>query len=156
MALFGSSRRVENERSQPVMGDGVPPAAPVVQSHTAPYGIAEVVRLMRGLPLDQNVELVVRVIKSTLETLSIRVPDIIDDASSKQKTIEERRALLEGEISELSKQIDSRRQEIERLQAELTEMTTAKERLQLAEGVVTNAASASQIAQIFPKTPPEA
>jgi hypothetical protein len=152
MALFGSGRRPDSEHVQPLMEDYTPPAPPIRPALPAPYGIAEVVRLMRGLPVEQNVELVVRVIKSTLETLSIRVSDIIDDASNKQKAIQERVAMLEGEIGELSRQIETRRHEIGRLQAELKETTTAKERLQLAEMAGTSSVPPPEVAYILPKT----
>ena len=97
------------------------------------YGIAEAMLLMRTLPVDQNVELVVRVIRSTLESMDVQLPDIIDDAVAKEKTLESRMETLNGEIAEFSKQIDMRRQEIGRIEGELTETTTVKERLLLAQ-----------------------
>jgi DNA repair exonuclease SbcCD ATPase subunit len=97
------------------------------------YGIAETTLLMRSLPVDQNVELVVRVVRSTLESMNVQLPEIIEDAAAKEKELQARMATLNGEIAEFSKQIEGRRQEIARLEEELTETTTVKERLLLAQ-----------------------
>jgi hypothetical protein len=97
------------------------------------YGIAETTLLMRTLPVDQNVELVVRVVRSTLESMNVQLPEIIEDAVAREKDLQGRMATLNGEIAEFTKQIDGRRQEISRLEEELTETTTVKERLLLAQ-----------------------
>jgi hypothetical protein len=97
------------------------------------YGIAETTLLMRSLPVDQNVELVVRVVRSTLESMNVQLPDIIEDAEEKEKGLHERMSALNAEIAEFSALIDQRRQEITRLQEELTETTTVRERLLLAQ-----------------------
>jgi len=106
-----------------------------VQPGLRPYGITEVVRLMRRLPIDENVELVVTVIRNTLESLNVQLPGIIADASAKEKSLESRMETVNAEIVELTKQIETRRQEITSLDAELTETATAKERLILAQKV---------------------
>jgi DNA repair exonuclease SbcCD ATPase subunit len=97
------------------------------------YGIAETTLLMRTLPVDQNVELVVRVVRSTLESMNVQLPEIIEDAAAKEKDLQARMATLNSEIAEFTKQIDGRKQEIARLEEELSETTTVKERLQLAQ-----------------------
>src|SRR5438105_2245334 len=53
------------------------------------YGIAQAIDLMRKLPFD-NVELVVQVVKRTLESTHIRIDTIIQDAARKQAEIEGR------------------------------------------------------------------
>jgi vacuolar-type H+-ATPase subunit I/STV1 len=97
------------------------------------YGIAEATLLMRSLPVDQNVELVVRVVRNTLESMNVQLPEIIEDAVEKEKILQSRKETLNGEIAEFTKQIDQRRQEIARLEEELSETTTVKERLSLAQ-----------------------
>ena len=97
------------------------------------YGIAEATLLMRSLPVDQNVELVVRVVRNTLESMNVQLPEIIEDAVAKEKSLQGRMATLNGEIAEFSKQIDQRKQEISRLEEELSETTTVKDRLLLAQ-----------------------
>src|SRR4051812_44322068 len=64
----------------------------VVEDEPRPhYGIQNAIELMRALPVDQaNVELVVAVIKGTLESLKVKVSDIIVDATARQKDLEGR------------------------------------------------------------------
>jgi hypothetical protein len=104
------------------------------------YGITQAIALMRSLPVDQNVELVVRVIRSTLESMNVHLPTIIDDALAKEATLQTRIEHLDAEIEQLAEHIDLRRDEISRLQTELKETTVVKERLVLAEKLVTAAA----------------
>ena len=61
--------------------------APPAEGSALRYGIDEAIKLMRTLPVEENVELVVRVIKTTLESLRVRVGDIIDDASRRQDAL---------------------------------------------------------------------
>ncbi|RMH45143.1 MAG: hypothetical protein D6689_00670 [Deltaproteobacteria bacterium] len=123
------------------------------------YGIDDAIELMRSLPTD-NVELVVQVVKKTLESTKVKVRSIIDDASRKQKDIEGRIDVLKKEIAEYEQEIATRREEIAKLEADHAETTTVKERLELAEKLTTGArgsakpapASASGPAS-HPKTP---
>jgi acyl-CoA hydrolase len=98
-----------------------------------PYGIADAIRLMRSLPVDQNVELVIRVVRVTLGSLDVRVEDIIEDASRKQKTIQDNIAALQTHVADLEEQLEARQREITAFEADLKETTSVKERLQLAE-----------------------
>lgn len=106
------------------------------------YGIAETIQLMRELPGDQNAELVVRVVRATLASLNVRLPDIIEDAARKQKTIQDRIAAVHGTIADLEKQLQGQRAEIATLEADLAETTSVKERLQAAERTALPPASA--------------
>jgi prophage DNA circulation protein len=108
---------------------GFPPAT----GGQSKYGIAEAIQLMRTLPVDQNTELVVRVVRATLASLHVHLPEIIDDASRKQKTIQDRIAAIHGQIAEIEKQLEVHRKEISGLEADLKETTSVKERLQMAE-----------------------
>jgi|GEM_PF-1882677 len=99
------------------------------------YGINDAIELMRALP-PENVELVVQVVKRTLESTNVKVSTIIDDASAKQKRIEDRIAVLKGEIADFEKEIDTRRGEIGSLEADHEETSTVKDRLMLAEKLV--------------------
>ena len=101
-------------------------------SETVTYGIEEATELMRGLPED-HIELVALVVKRTLESTNVKVSTIIDDASRKQKRIDDRISLLKNEISKFEEEIASRKGEISTLENEGEEITTVKERLKLAE-----------------------
>jgi hypothetical protein len=107
--------------------------APPVAASRGGYGIAEAIQLLRGLPVDQNPELVVRVVRATLASLSVHLSDIIEDASRKQKATQEKIASEHGKVAELEKQLAEHRKEIAALEADLKETTTVKDRLQMAE-----------------------
>ncbi len=98
-----------------------------------PYGIGDVIRLLRTLPIDQHGELVVRVIRTTLESVNVHVRELIGDATKQQQELSQRIGTLHAKILELTKQIDTQREEVARLEADLAETTNAKERLQAAE-----------------------
>jgi hypothetical protein len=88
---------------------------------------------MRALPFEQNLELVVRVVKSTLESVNVRLSTIIQEATRKEQLIGQQIAGLKGEIAGLEAEIAKRRQAIDRLEQDLAETTKVKERLELAE-----------------------
>ena len=132
MSIF--AKKQDWDRDQKVTADAAPTSA---ASHTARgsshYGIAEAIQLLRGLPVDQNVELVVRVVRATLASLSVHLSDIIEDATRKVKATQDKIASEHAKVAELEKQLADRRKEIGALEADLKETTTVKERLQLAE-----------------------
>ncbi len=97
------------------------------------YGIEQAITLMRALPVDQNPALVVAVIKTTLESLKVKVSDIILDATRKQKDLEDRVSNLKRAIADFEKEIETRREEIGRLEADHKETTAVRGRLELAE-----------------------
>ena len=103
------------------------------QANGRSYGIDQAIALMRTLPVDQNVELVVRVIRHTLESTNVLLPSIIDDALAREAMLQERMERLDSEIESFAEQIDLRRQEIGRLSSELKETSTVKDRLLLAQ-----------------------
>jgi phage shock protein A len=111
---------------------------PAVATSRNGYGIAEAIQLLRGLPVDQNPELVVRVVRATLASLSVHLSDIIEDAARKQKATQEKIASEHGKVAELEKQLADHRKEIAALEADLKETTTVKDRLQLAEKTAAN------------------
>jgi hypothetical protein len=89
---------------------------------------------MRSLPVERNAELVVRVVKTTLESMNVRIADIVVDAERKETVVQAQVAEYKGHIAELEKEIQVRRDEIARLEADLAETTMVKQRLRLADG----------------------
>src|SRR4029079_6926454 len=87
----------------------------------------------RGLPVDQNPDLVVRVVRATLASLNVHLADIIEDATKKQKATQDRIAGDHTKFAELEKQLGDHRKEIAMLEADLKETTTVKDRLRRAE-----------------------
>lgn len=106
------------------------PANPV--SIDQDYGIQEAIALMRTLPAD-SIELVVRVVKQTLESTHIDIPTIILDATAKEERITNRIGVLKEEITNLEQEIAARSIEISNLEADHQETSMVKERLELAE-----------------------
>src|SRR5262245_48043804 len=106
---------------------------------------------MRAVPVDQNPELVVAVIKSTLESLNVDIYDIIDDATRRQQEIEVRVMDLKAEMVEYEKQIQARKVEIGRLEADHAETTMVKGRLELAGRKAAPAAAAPRPAAAAPQ-----
>lgn len=109
------------------------PIRPAVPEARKAYGIADAIQLMRSLPVDQNGELVIRVVRATLGSLNVRLPLIIEDAARKQKTTQERITGIHAQIANLEKQLEAHRNEIKTLEADLQETTEVKERLESAE-----------------------
>jgi len=130
MAMF--AKKVDGD-SKLGMDAAVVPSAVAPRASSSGYGIAETIQLMRELPGDQNGELVVRVVRATLASLNVRLPDIIEDASRKQKSVQDRIAAVHATIADLEKQLQGHRAEIATLEADLAETTSVKERLQAAE-----------------------
>jgi hypothetical protein len=120
----------------------------------AAYGIDHAIRLMRTIPGDQHVDLVVTVIKNTLESLNVRLSDIVEDASRKQEYLNGRVAELRSEIAQLEQEVERRRVEISQIEADLAETTSVKERLLLAEG--RQESPAPPVVSSAPPVPPNA
>ena len=110
-------------------------AAPVEDETRPVYGIEQAIQLMRAMPpsSEQNGELVVAVIKTTLESLKVKVADIIEDATKKQHDLEQRVSNLKSAIADFEKEIQQRKDEIARLEADHAETSSVKSRLELAE-----------------------
>ncbi|MEJ2444448.1 MAG: hypothetical protein P8Y42_13485 [Exilibacterium sp.] len=104
------------------------PAAPAPKQRQG-YNIEDAIELMRLLPRDNN-EIVVTVVKKTLESTHIEVADIIKGADEKENRLRELNRSLEQEIKELQEQITKRNQRINEIQADLKETVDVRERLQ--------------------------
>ncbi len=96
---------------------------------TKRYGIEDVLVLLRELPLDQNPELVMRVVRKTLESKEVRVDELVAEAKTTvaklEKTIETERAT----IAQLEREIASRQSTVAKLAKEIAEMKQAGQRL---------------------------
>ena len=149
MAIFGKREEI----AQPTVGATSGASAPKGSSH---YGIGDVIRLLRTLPVDQHAELVVRVIRTTLESVNVHVSDLVEDASRQQQKLGDRIKTLQAQILDLSKQIDTHRSEVARLEADLAETSSAKERLQHAEQAAARTPGQASFGpgQLPPPTPP--
>ena len=93
------------------------------------YVIDDAIKLMRTLPVEENENLVVRVMKTTLESLKVRIGDIVDDAMKRQDVLGKKVTDYKAQIQSFEREIEARRHEIHRLEEELGEVTRVKERL---------------------------
>lgn len=112
-----------------------PPAqaapAPAPASGSPDYGVDDLLLLMRQLP-KENVELVVRVLKKTLESLSVSVPGLVQAAADRERELEGRIAGQRRAIAALEEEIESKKRAIAELEKTYGEVTTVKEQLNLA------------------------
>jgi hypothetical protein len=133
----------EPEGAGKTMTDGVaaPDADPVEPVEFEPeevapaptFGIEDAIRLMRSLPADPNIDLVVRVVRVTLSAVNVSVEEIMQDATRKEKKVRESISMLETEVSSLEEQLQARRAAIAAHQADLRETATVRERLHMAD-----------------------
>ncbi|HOU93667.1 MAG TPA: hypothetical protein PLU22_21600, partial [Polyangiaceae bacterium] len=149
MALFGKKPEPPRTNPAPPVAEPSTEEEPEIEALEATpppptYGIHETIRLMRSLPVDQNADLVVRVIRSTLESLHVRVADIVEDANRQESVVVGRMRELSREVESMQHEIDLRRRDLATLEAELTEIKLAKERLLLT----------SEIRSRIPSVPP--
>jgi cell division protein FtsB len=151
MGFFGSKKPEEGVSVPPEtfqVPAPPPPPAPTSSSRLlaaqatpsmAPrVGIDHAIMLIRSLPTEENVGLVVTVLKTTLESLQIRVADIVADAARRQQDIQARVSQLKSEMAAYEQEIMKRAQEIERLDAVFAETTKVKEYLEIEEAVLVN------------------
>jgi hypothetical protein len=106
-----------------------PPVVPLEHR----FGIDDAILLMRSLPTDSNMALVVRVVRVTLGAVHVSVEEIVEDAIRKEARIKESIAKLEGQVVDLEKQLAIIRGEIAAQQADLKETINVRERLHMAD-----------------------
>jgi hypothetical protein len=117
-------------------GDAIEPVDIEPEEVVAPapaFGIEDAIRLMRSLPADPNMDLVVRVVRVTLSAVNVSVDDIMQDAERKEKKVRESVATLENDVADLEKQLQDKRAAITAHQADLRETATVRERLNMAD-----------------------
>lgn len=118
------------EPSQEVEPEALtPPVVPVEHR----FGIDDAIQLMRSLPADPNMSLVVRVVRVTLGAVHVSVEEIVEDALRKEGEIKDKIASIEAQISDLEKQLANLRREISTHQTDLKETINVRERLHLAD-----------------------
>ena len=97
MSIFAKKQEMDQKMMTPDAGSATPT---LISTSKGGYGIAEAIQLLRGLPVDQNPDLVVRVVRATLASLSVHLSDIIEDANKKQKATQDRIARVTQEIAQ--------------------------------------------------------
>jgi hypothetical protein len=139
MGIFGEKKPDE----KPPAAKAPPPAAS--KGEGPRVGIDHAITLLRSLPTEKNATLVVTVLKTTLESLGIRVADIVADASKRLQQLEGRTSQLKSEIAALEQEIAKRTEEIGRMETAHAEVAKVKEYL---------AAEEAEEAEIIPNSKP--
>jgi hypothetical protein len=115
-----------------LLGQRPPAAQPLAGAPEGRFSVRQAIELLRSLPAE-NQELVMHVMRRTLESVQIRLSGIVEDAIQRQGEIEARTQGLRQEIGELEREIALRKGEIGRLDSELRDVVFLRERLQDAE-----------------------
>lgn len=129
MGFFGTKSEPEPQPWSAVTPPPPPPPAPPPLR----YGISDAIELFRSLPQGQDGDLVIQVVRTTLASLKVRLPDIIEDASKRMKHIQERMDQGHAQIAKLEQKLQEHRQEIAAQLADLRETEQVKARLERAE-----------------------
>lgn len=120
-------------RREPLMPPPPPAAAlapPVLVAKPRPaYSIDDAMALMRSLPLEQNQDIVVRVVRSVWTTMRVSVGEIIADADRREKDLSAKASTLAEQVRELEAQVATRREQMRLLESELREVTVTRELL---------------------------
>jgi hypothetical protein len=109
------------------------PVTPPVETVEHRFGIDDAIQLMRSLPTDPNMSLVVRVVRVTLGAVHVSVEEIVQDALRKEASIKENIAAIESQIADLERQLTVLRRDITAQQADLKETANVRERLHMAD-----------------------
>ena len=99
------------------------------------YGIDDAIELMRKMPVSggSNSDMIVNVVRTTLESAGVNVGSVLDDGQAKLDRIAKRISDLQGEVGDLEGQVQRCRDRIRDLEADIAETTLVKERLLLAQ-----------------------
>ena len=105
-----------------------PASQSTTPQRTGGYGIQDAIELMRKLP-NVNSDIVITVVRKTLESANIQVNEIVADAQKRETEIEDRSDQLIMEIEKLESKISALNEEITELNTEIEETTKVKDLL---------------------------
>jgi hypothetical protein len=93
------------------------------------YSVDTAIRLFENLPDFGNSNVIVEVVKRTLESANISIVEIMSDADEKEKDITDKITKLKSEVEKLIKEIGGRKEEVTKLQNELRRVRNVKDKL---------------------------
>jgi len=147
------SAPLDTEASHEVV-EPEPLVTPPVERVERRFGIDDAIQLMRSLPPDPNMGLVVRVVRVTLGAVHVSIEDIVEDAIRKETRIKERIATIETQIADLEKQLANLRREVAAHQSDLKETANVRERLHMADQYPLNKTMPPPITSLMPRSTP--
>jgi peptidoglycan hydrolase CwlO-like protein len=95
------------------------------------YTIEQAIKLMRSLPASKDMNLVIHVMKATLDSLNVDVSGIVADAERKLGKIQTKIDTFSDEIEKFEKEIAARREAIDVLKQEFKETHEIKGQLEV-------------------------
>ena len=119
-----------------LFGNQIEPPSPIEPPHVngqGAYGIGDLIRLLKNIPIDHHPELVVQVIKTTLESVGVRSSDVVEDALVQENRMRDALEMLETQIGVLAQEIEARQTQIHQLHVTLQETMAARSLLANAE-----------------------
>ena len=101
------------------------------QGYGTNYTIEQALQLMKELPLEgMNEKLIISVIRSTLESAGVSLPNILAMANERQDQITNEIVRLQGEISSLNEAIQQKTMQVQAYQEGLAEIGSLRERFE--------------------------
>ncbi len=95
------------------------------------FTIEQALHLMKNVPLEGlNEKLVVQVMRTTLESVGVSIPSLLEMSSLKQDEITNEIVRLQGEIASLHQTIDEKTQQVSAYQEALAEIGSIRERFE--------------------------
>ena len=107
-----------------------PPPMPPAKPEPPRYGIDEAIALMRALPMDQDAELILRVVRKTLRSTGVSVDDLVQSAKQRESALSQDIAREHSTIEQLERDIAERKARIERVTEQLGETEGVRRRLE--------------------------
>jgi len=108
-------------RNQRMTGPQAPVQPRAAAAAGVPYGVEHVIRLMDLLPLGREPLLVMQVVRLTLESAGVKVPQLIDQGEQRLADIANSIAALEAQVTALESQVQSQERRIAAGKADLAE-----------------------------------
>lgn len=96
-----------------------------------PFTVEQALHLMKSVPTEGMPEkVVVRVIRTTLESVGISIPDLLAAASRRQDEVTNEIVRIQGEIASLHQAIEEKSAQVAYYQEQLGEIGSLRERFE--------------------------
>jgi hypothetical protein len=101
------------------------------QGAGAQYSIEQALELMKSVPTEGMPEkLVVQVVRTTLESVGISIPSLLEAASRRQDEVTNEIVRIQGEIASLHQAIEEKTAQVAYYQEQLAEIGSLRERFE--------------------------
>jgi hypothetical protein len=131
--LFGSTKQFPPAPIQSVAPPAPAPAPPPQPPAPPPppqFGIEQAMALMRALPLDEDPDLVLKVVRKTLRSTGVSVEELVASTRKREMDLTDSITRDHDAIAQLERDIVARKAHIEELVAQREETESLRKRLQ--------------------------